>query len=235
MATAKGKRRSKRRQPRALLSESSHLERRDERIAYYYFVRRVTKPPIIYDFLIRECRECLGPDTGSIHEARDAKHEFVPLISDNRDSGLRAIQKVVMRLRAEAEPEEILALRRPIETEKVRKTWEYLLQKQIEVLEDNSSITVQKVSPSGTIVSVSEPRCSKLEKGKAAKAAMILAERIGRLTGAQLVAPDETGTGSGRGNPTGDRQFTFNFPNVNGTPDDLSEMIAMNLETGKVN
>lgn len=221
------------------LSKSTYIDRRDERIAFYYFVRRVTKPPAIYDFLLHECRECLAPDLGSAHTDPENQHSFEPLVSANRASGVRIVQAVVMRLRQEAEPEEILALRRPIETEKVRKTLEYLLQKQIEVIEDNATVKVQKVSPSGEIVTVFEPRSPRLEKGKAIKAAMVLAEKIGKLTGAQLVA-DEGGEGEdkvlpGAGEKKSAESFVFAFPNVKGKQNDLDEMIAMNLDRGKVN
>jgi hypothetical protein len=217
-------------------SQSTYVERRDERIAYYYFVRRVTKPPAIYDFLIRECRDCLAPDTGTPHNATEIKHQFVPLISHNRESGLRMVQKVVMRLRADAEPEEILKLRRPIETEKVRKSWEYLLQKQFDVIEDNSTVKVQKMSATGAIVSIIEPRCSEQAKARAGKAALQLIEKIGKLTGAVLVAEESEGEGD---KPPGDKKqpeaFIFNFPNIKGSQSDLPDMIAMNLDKGKVN
>jgi len=216
------------------LSKATYTDRREERIAYYYFVRRVTKPPAIYDYLIHECRECLGPDVGSAHPG--GTHKFVPLVSLNRDSGLRMVQEVVMRIRANAEPEEILKLRRPIETEKVRATYEYLLQKQIDVIEDRSTVKVQKVSPYGAIVTVEEPRCSALEKGKAVKAATILAEKIGKLTGAELVAVDD-GKGDGDSDATKpEEKFMFSFPNVKtGAATDIADLVAMNLDRGKVN
>jgi hypothetical protein len=216
------------------LSQATYIDRRDERIAHYYFVRRILKPPAIYDFLIRECRDCLGPDVGSAHSNPDEKHKFVPLISSNRASGLRTVQEVVMRFRAEAEPEEILKLRRPIETAKVVRTLEYLLQKQIDVIEDSSMVKVQKLSPSGLVVTVLEPRCSKLDKGKAGKAAMMLAEKIGKLTGAVFEPADEAPLGAD-GQPEEKKPFEFVFPNVKGSTNDLSEMVAMNLEQRKVN
>jgi hypothetical protein len=218
------------------LSRETYADRRDERIAYYYFVRRVTKPPAIYDFMIHECRECLSPDVGSAHTDPQSRHAFTPLISRNRASGLRMIQLVVMRLRAEAEPEEVLALRRPIETEKVRKTYEYLLQKQIDVIEDNSMVKVQKLSPSGQIVTVLEPRCSKLDKGKAVKAAALLNEKIGKLTGAALVAVDQPETPGRGAGAAQEPSFTFSFPNVKGgAGGEVDALIAMNLDAGKVN
>lgn len=217
------------------LSNTSYTDRRDERIAYYYFVRRVTKPPAIYDYLVRECRDCLAPDTGTVHNETETTHKFVPLISENRDSGLRMVQEVVKRIRQEAEPEEVLSLRRPIETEKVRKSWEYLLQKQIEVIEDQSFVKVQKLSPSGQIVSVLEPRCSEQAKARAGKAALQLIEKIGKLTGAQLVAAEEVDP-QGKGSGAADVEpYTFAFPHVTGKPDDLAAMIAMNLDKGRVN
>jgi hypothetical protein len=218
-------------------SKSSYVDRRDERIAYYYFVRRVTKPPAIYDFMVRECRECLAPDTGTPHNDTEIRHRFTPLISDNRASGVRMIQNVVARLRQQAGPEEILKLRRPIETEKVRKSWEYLLQKQIDVLEDDSTVTRQKMSATGAIVSVVEPRCSEQAKKAAGRAALQLIEKIGKLTGA-LFQPAEEET-EGDGDKPGAKKtaepFVFNFPNVKGTQKDLPDMIAMNLDRGKVN
>lgn len=212
------------------LSRESYTDRRDERIAYYYFVRRVTKPPAIYDFLVRECRECLGPDVGSSHAVPSETHKFIPLISSNRASGLRTVQEVVMRIRRDAEPEEVLALRRPVETEKVRKTLEYLLQKQIEVIEDRSSVQVQKLSPGGEVVTVIEPRCSQLEKGKAIKAAMLLAEKIGRLTGASMSAeedPPEAGAGKAGG-------VTPELFAIEMTGSDFDALVQLNA-TGKPN
>lgn len=218
------------------LSRETYVDRRDDRIAYYYFVRRVTKPPAIYDFLIRECRECLGPDVGSAHASPDEMlHDFVPLISENRQSGLRMVETVVMRLRAEALPEEVLALRRPIETEKVRRTWEHLLQIQMDIFGDKSMVNVQKVSPSGQIVTIVEPRYSNADRGKAGKAAKELVEKIGKLTGAVLVAPEADGDPDHPGGQDAPEPFKFNFPNIKGTAADLSDMVAMNLERGKTN
>lgn len=215
------------------LSQASYVDRRDERIAYYYFVRRVLKPAAIYDFMVHECRDCLGPDVGSAHADPDQKHRFTPLVSRNRSSGLRAVQEVVKRIRQEAEPEEILKLRRPIETAKVVKTLEYLLQKQIDVIEDNSTVKTQKVSPSGLVVSIVEPRCSKLDKGKAVKAAMTLAEKIGKLTGAVFDPAEEPGGDGDR--PEEKKPFEFVFPHVKGNTTDLNDMVAMNLDQRKVN
>jgi hypothetical protein len=217
-------------------SHSTYIERRDERIAYYYFVRRLVKPPAIYDFLVRECRECLAPDTGTPHNKTEITHRFVPLISDNRESGVRMVQKVVKQLRDQAEPEEILKLRRPIETEKVRKSWEYLLQKQFDVIEDNSQVKVQKLSPTGKVISVIEPRCSEQSKARAGKAALTLIEKIGKLTGALFQPAEEPeGDGDKPGAKKTVESFVFNFPNVKGTQKDLPDMIAMNLDRGKVN
>lgn len=221
-------------------SAATYTERRDERIAHYYFVRRVTRPPAIYDYLVLECRECLAPDIGSSHaDPNGVPHKFAPLISTNRASGLKTVQTAVMKLRAAAKPEEILALRRPVETEKVRKTWEYLLTKQIEVIEDQSFVNVEKVAPSGDVVTIKEPRCTKQEKGRAVKAAMLLAEKIGKISGARFEPTDaEEGAGDGAGatgqQPPADA-YTFAFPNVTGQPSDLDVMIAMNLDRGKVN
>jgi hypothetical protein len=217
-------------------SQATYIDRRDERIAYYYFVRRVTKPPAIYDFLLRECRECLGPDVGSAHAATTLDHGFAPLVSENRESGLRIVQSVVMRIRKEAKPEEVLALRRPVETAKVKKTYEYLLQKAIDVIEDNSYVEVEKVSPSGEIVTIREPRCSKQDKAKAFKAAADLNAKIGRLTGAELEAvADGESDGAGDREPKPAERFAFNFPNVQGTPTSLDDMIAMNMRPEKLN
>jgi hypothetical protein len=223
--------------PKQAFSSAMYAELRDERISYYYFVRRITKPPAIYDFLVRECRECLARDAGTVHNEMEVTHTFTPLISENRDSGLRMVQEVVMRLRQQAEPEEVLALRRPVETEKYRKTLEYLLQKQIEVIEDNSMVKVQKLSPSGSIVTVIEPRVSHLEKGKAIKAAMNLADKLAKVEGANMIAP-EAPTDTGKGGGEGSREpYAFTFPHVKSgdTANALEDLIAMNLDRGRVN
>lgn len=221
--------------PAAKEQRAVYAERRNQRVAHYYFVRRVIRPTLIYEHLILECRECLGPDVGDVHSDTDLSHIFVPIISRNRASGIRMIGDVLKELRAEAEPEEILKLRRPIETAKVRQTYEYLLQKAIEVIEDNSYVKVQKVSPSGLVVSILEPRCSKQDKARAFKAAQSLTEKLGRLDGAELVAADDGQDKPGADEAKPAERFAFNFPNVNGTANDLDEMVAMNLGRDKLN
>lgn len=218
------------------LSEATYTERRDARISHYYFVRRVTKPPVIYDYLVQECRDCLGPDVGSVHSDPEDQHKFIPLISANRGSGLRMVQSVVMRIRQdELTVDQVRKLELPIETKKVRATWEDLLQIQMDVLHDQSTVMVQKVSPSGDVVTVEEPRYSQLEKGKAGRAAMLLNEKLGKLAGVPMVAEITLPDPGGKGKAAPIEPYTFSFPNVTGAATDLSEMIALNLDPKKVN
>jgi hypothetical protein len=92
------------------------------------------------------------------------------------------------------------------------------------------------MSATGAIVSIIEPRCSEQAKSRAGKAALQLIEKIGKLTGAVLVAAEET---ESDGDKPGDKKqpeaFIFNFPNIKGSQSDLPDMIAMNLDKGKVN
>lgn len=245
MPKAETKTRGKRKEKKAAappspppVSAATYVDRRDERIAYYYFVRRVVKPPAIYDFLVRECRECLEPIVATSHADDSASaHVFTPLISDNRASGLRTIEKVVMRLREEAEPEEVLKLRRPIETAKVQKTWEHLLQIELDIINDRSTIKRQRISPRGGIVTVVEERYSEQDRNRARKNAIVLAEKLGKIAGATFVAvddPESQGKGAGGEVPVAE-PYTFSFPNVKGKADDLDVMIAMNLGREKLN
>src|SRR5581483_945459 len=176
--------------PEARTSPAVYVLRREMRIANLYFVHRLTRPPLIYDALRTICRECGEQKTRHAELINDRPiigcSSFEPLITRNRRSGLRIIQKVIERIRKEAEPEEILALRRPIETEKVRRTYIYLLQKAIAILEDRTLERRQKLSPSGLIISVMEPRYSEQDRARAMRFAESVTEKIGRLEGAVL-------------------------------------------------
>ncbi len=216
-------------------SQTTYTNRRDAKIANLYFVHRLTQPPAIFDELLTWCREC---------GERKNRHEeiingslvlqccsFGPLITTNRASGLRMIETVVRRIRETAEPEEILALRRPIETEKVRRTYEHLLQVELEVIQDRSLEKRQKMSPKGGLVFVMEPRYSEADKAKAKKNASLINEKLGRLEGAALIAVEQPDV---KPDPDADQQkgFQFIFPNMKG---DLTDMVAMNLDRAKVN
>jgi hypothetical protein len=243
MATKRKKRASKRRaKPQSIdadrLSPATYTLRRDAKIANLYFVHRLTLPPAIYDELLSFCRECGERKQRHYEKIWDKPiigcSSFAPLITENRASGLRMVETVVKRIRENAEPEEVLKLRRPIETEKVRRTWEHLLQVELDVIADNSLEKRQKMSASGEIKAIYEPRYSAQDKDRAKKNAKDLTEKLGKLEGAIMLAVDEPidrdGPEIGK-----KKQFAFTFPNVTGTPKDLDAMIAMNLESGKVN
>ena len=220
----------------AAQSLATYTLKRDARISQIYWVNRVVKGPAIYDILVMECREC--GKRKERHGDPDVPikcRSFHPLITPNVASGVRMIQDVIKREREEAEPEEILSLRKPIETEKARRTFEHLLQIELDIISDDSKVKRQRLSPSGSIVSVIDDRYSEQDKNRAKKNALQLAERLGKLEGANLVAV-EPPPAPGKGADGAQAQsFVFSFPNVTGNSGDVDALRAMNLDAGKVN
>lgn len=187
--------------------------RRRERRARALYTLEGYRPPEILDILVEEA---LFDD--------DAK----------RAASLKWVQEFVASIRAEAEPERILALQRPAETERYRQRLLKIAREELYVMDNDDEITRDVVTPKGDVATVNEPRFTADDKYKARKNYALVAEKL-----ALLETVDVKGVKAEEVDPTrkrpGERSASVQPFQFVTSGKDLQQLIALNVEQGKVN
>ncbi len=165
-------------------------------------------------------------------EICDVLREEGLLLGLNRSSALRLIQEQVKSIREEAEPEAILALQIPAETERYRQRLLKAAREQLAIIESDESADRQVVTPKGNVVTVQEPRWPASVKQKAIKDYAAISEKLARLDGVDVAGG---GIGSQKppeedGKPVQTSPFEFVM-----TGQSMDTLITLNVEQGKVN
>lgn len=94
---------------------------------------------------------------------------------------LRWTQERVKELRESADPASIIALQRPAETERYKQQLIHSQRLALDIVEDDSTRTVDKVTPKGDVRTIAEPRWTTDEKIKALRAYMAASEKLAVL------------------------------------------------------
>ena len=214
---------------------AGEIRQREDRIAHFFFIRTLERPQI-YDALRAECLNCLRSERAHADKGAWCR-KFRASITPNRVSGLLMVQRVVARLCVEAKPEAILKLRRPLETQRTIRQHEDMRNELLDIEHDESMIEQQVVTPRDGVQTISVPRFTAREKIAAYKEARAINDVLCKLRGGlmEAVDDDEKGAPAPGEQAIAAQPYTFNFPNVKGSPKDLDTMIAMNIDRGKIN
>lgn len=193
--------------PRKPKSKSTRMRERERRCDSLYW-HRGYKPPEICDIL---CDEGLFDERSS------------------PAANLRWVQDRVKMLRAGAEPDAILRLQRPAETERYRQQLLRAQREVLDIIESDDTVQREAVTPKGDVVTVEEPKWSSAEKNKALKTFVAVAEKLALVNSVAVKGADLGETER----PADDKPArTFAFK-VSGR--DLDSLIGERIGKGVVN
>lgn len=115
-------------------------------------------------------------------------------------------------LRAGADPDAVIRLQRPAETERYKQQLTRLLRESLDIIEDVTLVKKEVVTPKGDVKTVEEPNVSEADRIKAIARAESLVEKIALVNSVSVKGVKADGeAGDGKGKDETAKPFTFNF------------------------